>query len=372
MTASPNAINVTRYTRQVVIDRVVERLCLILTPAEKAQLSAAQVLVTGSLGFFGRYVVDVLLEWWGGSEKSTGHVYAMDTAQVPFEVWTERWRAPRYNAYLSTLRHDVIHRFGEFPHPLTHVWHLAGIASPYWYERKPFETIEVTVDGVKAMLQLALEDKARFLFTSSSEVYQTATEVPTPESYTGAIPTRTKRSCYDVSKALGETLTWLGHHHLGLHAGTVRIFNAFGPGLVETDRRILTRLGSALVGRYAPTIYVPADGVLPTRTYTPVANTLLGFFLVALRGTPDGIYNVGLSAPEVDVRVLIELARRSGAAELPEALQVRPPSNYQTEPLRRCPDITALKALGFTPCMPLSEGLELFFEYARATYKGLP
>src|SRR4029077_8844709 len=72
---------------------------------------------------------------------------------------------------------------------LDYVLHAAGIASPYWYKQDPLGTIDVAVHGARQCLELAKRNSARYLFTSSSEVYQTADLVPTPESYIGAIPT---------------------------------------------------------------------------------------------------------------------------------------------------------------------------------------
>lgn len=385
--STPSRAKAIEELRQVVIDRVVDVL-MAEHPRVVVQLEAANVIVTGALGFFGRYVVDVLLELWArrkGPDCPGGRVFAMDTADVPADVWEGRWRKPKYAEFLTTIKHDARHQFNEFGGTdLTHVWHLAGIASPYWYKRKPFDTIAVTVDGLRKMMTLAQEHGASVVFTSSSEVYQTADIVPTPESYVGAIPTRTERSCYDVSKALGETLNWLAYKHTGLHAVTVRIFNSFGPGLVEEDRRILTRIGSVIrrdvtdpcPGGNCLKVYVPpgcTKDALPTRTYTPVANTLLGFFISATCGAAGGMYNIGLDKPELSVVDLVERIKKLNVTDSKLWTEMVPaPDNYETEPLRRCPDVTALKSLGYLPCMDLDEGLKLFFEYVEVAYRGIP
>ena len=49
---------------------------------------------------------------------------------------------------------------------------------------------------------------------------------------------------------------------------------------------------------------------------------------------------------------------------------VPPPSHYETEPMRRCPDITKLKGLGYRPAMELGTGLAEFFRGALETYRG--
>ena len=378
-----------KLARTLVISRVLEALRAFPDVLEK--LNHQSFLVTGALGYFGQYVVDVLL---GLNDAGLAHiecVYALDVAQLGAEPRQRWFLSP--NSIVRNFQHDVRHDISTelaSPRP-NHIWHLAGIASPYWYERRPWDTIACAVDGLRKMVELSRLFGARLVFTSSSEVYQTAERVPTPEEYIGAVPSRTKRSCYDISKLMGETIAWLAANE-GVPSVTTRIFNSFGPGMSEEDRRILPRIASALVGKRLMQVYMPAFKplehewdewaaepvgiVAPSRTYTPVANTLLGFFLAATRGASGAVYNIGLDKPELNVVELIEktnqLETTTRAGRFLDFEMVPPPANYETEPLRRCPDITKLRALGFAPCMELDEGLELFFQWALVTYKGIP
>lgn len=342
------------------------------------RLNGARVLITGARGFFGRFVVNMLLE--ANKRKLTQQpmeVIALDSLATGGDRRALDWmNVPNLTQHYHDVRHGLPEVVGK---PLTHVWHLAGIASPYWYKKLPEETVAVTVDGTRNMLALAKEHNAKFLFTSSSEVYQTAAIVPTPETYIGSIPSCTDRSCYDVSKLLAETLCYIAATKHEQHASVVRIFNSFGPSMEERDKRILPRIASAMVAGREMTVFQPNyTHSLPRRTYTPVANTLLGFMLVALRGESVshethgrgyGIYNIGLDSPELSVPELIsECVKVTGRACGYKILPA--PDNYETEPLRRCPDITALKRLGFRPCMMLDTGLKAFFDWAFTVYTG--
>ena len=112
--------------------------------------------------------------------------------------------------------------------------------------KKPLETIDVALEGVRSTLEISKTNNAKFLlFTSSSEVYQTATVIPTPESYIGAIASNNERSCYDVSKLMAENYVYVYSKNYGVDACNVRIFNSFGPGISENDSRILPRIASA-------------------------------------------------------------------------------------------------------------------------------
>lgn len=350
---------------------------------EVLQLSGANVLVTGARGFFGRYVIELLLEQnrrWRQSPANTPRctITAMDSHAGG--VGTDRHEEWRNEENLYFVQHDVRHNTHHAEGKLTHVWHLAGIASPYWYKKLPEETIAVAVDGTRNMLNLAKEHGARFMLTSSSEVYQTADIIPTPESFVGAIPSMNDRSCYDVSKLMAETLCYVAATKHGQHASVVRIFNSFGPGMSEADRRILPRIASAMMSNREMQVYGSVSAQLPKRTYTPVANTLLGFMKVALVGEPvglsadnfrktSGVYNVGIDDDEMDVVRLLKTIAKVTSNTVPYRV-VPPPENYETEPQRRCPDVTRLRSIGWQPCMDLETGLKHFFNWAMETYAG--
>lgn len=342
------------------------------------QLSNKSVLVTGARGYLGRFVIAALVRA-NDFLATPCRIYALDSMVVQPEDKRSDWfNVPN----LRFIKHDVRHEVGNgdgalWGDKLDYVWHLAGIASPHWYARMPMATIDVAVSGTQHMLELAKKHGAKFLFTSSSELYQTASVVPTPETYIGAIPSLTERSCYDVSKLMGETLCYVSAYEQ--HVNIVRIFNSFGVTMGEHDRRILTRIASSMVAKKALSVFAQPGGRLPSRTYTPVANTLSGLLRVALTGESmrstikpslvSGVYNVGLDSPELTVPELCAQIARITGREV--AYEFKPaPDNYTTEPLRRCPDVTRLRALGFMPVTELDTGLKRFFDWALTTYKG--
>lgn len=330
------------------------------------------LLLSGARGYLGRYMVATLVEI--NKQLTTPcKIIAMDSARDDDRL---DWRnVPN----ITFIQHDVKHDLGNSPlmngkDQVDYVLHMAGIASPYWYQKLPLDTIAVAVDGSRTMLEVAKQNGSRYLFTSSSEVYQTTRVIPTPESYIGAIPSLTERSCYDVSKLMGENLAFVYSEKYGIKASIVRVFNSFGAGLKETDRRILPRIASAMKAGKHVSVYGKPGGRVPTRTYTPVANTVVGLFLVLLKGeglgSPDrGIYNIGLDSPELSVFELCERIAMVTGREVRCDVQL-PPSHYESEPLRRCPDITRLKSLGFLPVVDLDAGLRRFFDWALEEYVG--
>jgi len=332
--------------------------------ASAAKLSGKTILWTGTGGFLGQGVIRLIKYLNENVLEERCRILAYDM-RIPDEPVFSEFS----NSGIVFRSHDLTTKLWPVGEPIDYVVHMAGIASPYHYKRRPLETIDVAIEGVRSTLEIARHHGAKFLFTSSSEVYQTATVIPTPETYIGAIASNNERSCYDVSKLMGENLSYVYHQNLGVHTNCIRIFNSFGPGILESDSRILPRLASAIVGGYPISVFTNRS--LPTRTYCPSGNTIAGMFLALLNGKSGEIYNIGVDSPELSVPDLVKRIETVCGLEVPHNL-VEPESVYADEPLRRCPSIEKAKAcLGYNPAISLEDGLRLFFNWALKTYKGV-
>ena len=108
------------------------------------------------------------------------------------------------------------------------IYHLAGIASPIYYQHYPLETLNVGYIGTQQVLELCRHyPHCRMLFTSTSEVYGHAKEHPQKETYYGNVNTFGIRSCYDESKRVAESLIHTYTELYSLETRVVRIFNTY-------------------------------------------------------------------------------------------------------------------------------------------------
>jgi UDP-glucuronate decarboxylase len=212
------------------------------------------------------------------------------------------------------------------------------------------------------------------LYFSSSEIYgdPDPRHVPTPESYRGNVSCHGPRACYDESKRLGETLCGIYHVKFGTQVMIVRPFNVFGPGMAQTDYRIMPNLAYRIQTRQPVRIYGTGR---QTRTFCYVTDAVTGFLLALLKGTPGEAYNIGNPEPEIAMADLVKAAERvltrvrRRPAKVPHVLIEYPDSYPADEPNRRCPDITKARLqLGFKPAVSLEEGLERFLRWTSRAY----
>jgi UDP-glucuronate decarboxylase len=328
------------------------------------QFSGQTVLISGGRGFLGRYFTAAFARMNETLLERPAKVIVLDNL-----ITAGAAGAGGDDGSHEYHRHDIIQPF-RYDQPIGFILHMAGIASPYYYRKYPLETLEVATTGTKNMLELAREHRARFLFFSSSEIYgdPDPRHVPTPESYRGNVSCLGPRACYDESKRLGETLSRIYHDHYGVETKIVRPFNVYGPGMQETDYRVLPNFASRIVGNRPLHVYGSGN---QTRTFCYVTDAIVGFLLTLVDGIPGEAYNIGNSRPEVSMLDLVgcieHVLGRPVAVE-----KIEYPDSYPAdEPIRRCPDLTKARLqLGFEPKVELPDGLARFFGWARTAYTG--
>ena len=329
------------------------------------QFSGKTILLTGGRGFLGRYFMEIFNELNEKVLQEKMEIIVLDNLRTSGKEGSE---IPNYEN-IKFINHNVIEKF-NFSKDLDFIIHAAGIASPYYYRAYPLETLQVAIDGTKNMLELAQLNSAKLTFFSSSEIYGDPDKknIPTKESYRGNVSCTGPRACYDESKRVGETLCNIFHNIKGVHTNTIRPFNVFGPGMQETDYRVLPNFTSRIKGDIPLQIYGTGN---QTRTFCYVTDAMEGFIRVILNGVPGEAYNIGNPNPEISVIDLIKKIESILAKEVKFNIVDYPDSYPADEPTRRCPDILKAKLqVKYKPKIDIDEGLKRFINWSDKEYLG--
>ncbi|NEO92520.1 MAG: SDR family oxidoreductase, partial [Moorea sp. SIO3G5] len=231
------------------------------------------------------------------------------------------------------------------------IYHLACPASPVHYQYNPVKTIKTNVMGTLYMLGLAKRVKARFLLASTSEVYGDPDVHPQSEDYRGNVNPIGIRSCYDEGKRVAETLAFDYHRQNGVDIRVARIFNTYGPRMLENDGRVVSNFVVQALKGEPLTVY--GDGS-QTRSFCYVSDLVEGLIRL-MNNDHTGPINLGNPGEYT----ILELAQAIQKMVNPDTEIIFKPLP-QDDPRRRQPDISKAKTLlGWEPTIPLSEGLDL-------------
>ena len=298
---------------------------------------AKRHLVTGGAGFVGSHLVDRLMEQ--GDE-----VICLDNYFTGRKDNIRHWIG---HPNFELIRHDVTE---PIQLEVDRIWHLACPASPVHYQFNPIKTAKTSFLGTYNMLGLARRVGARLLLASTSEVYGDPEVHPQPESYRGCVNTIGIRSCYDEGKRIAETLCFDYQRMHGVQVRVARIFNTYGPRMLENDGRVVSNFIVQALRGQPLTLYGAGT---QTRSFCYVDDLVQGF-LKLMEGEHNGPMNLG-NPGEFTIRQLAELVRERINPDLKFVFEPLP----QDDPLQRQPVIAlAQMQLGWNPAVSLSAGLD--------------
>ena len=297
-----------------------------------------RILVTGGAGFIGSHLCERLLH--------EGHdVLCLDN------FFTGR--------RVNIMKLMDSHRFEFIRHDVTEpillevdqIYNLACPASPIHYQYNPVKTVKTSVMGMINMLGMAKRVHARILQASTSEVYGDPLEHPQTEQYWGNVNPIGLRSCYDEGKRIAETLMMDYHRQNKVDTRIARIFNTYGPRMLEDDGRVVSNFIVQAWRGEPLTLYGAGD---QTRSFCYVDDLVEA--LIRLMNVEDVHEPVNLGNPgEFTIKELAEQVVKTCGSESGVRYLPLP----QDDPRQRKPDITrAQTLLGWNPTIPLSEGLK--------------
>jgi UDP-glucuronate decarboxylase len=298
-----------------------------------------RILVTGGAGFIGSHLCERLI-------AEDHEVICLDNF---FTGRRENIMHTLDHRRFELLRHDVIQ---PVLLEVDQIYNLACPASPIHYQYNPVKTVKTNVMGTLNMLGLAKRVHARILQASTSEVYGDPQEHPQTENYWGHVNPIGVRSCYDEGKRVAETLMMDYHRQNEVDIRIARIFNTYGPRMMENDGRVVSNFIVQALSGQAITIY--GDGE-QTRAFCYVDDLVEG--LVRLMNT-EGLFepiNLGNPAEFTIKQLAQEVNTLCGSTN-----EIRHEPLPADDPRQRRPDITrAQQLLGWTPEIALRQGLEL-------------
>jgi UDP-glucuronate decarboxylase len=299
------------------------------------------ILITGCSGFIGTNLVKRLLE-------TTAH------SIIGIDIVDSILCNSRFRFIQCDIVKDLT-TINELP-KIDEIYHLASIASPPKYRKYALETMNVNVIGTINILELAVKYQAKFLLTSTSEVYGNPLEHPQKETYYGNVNTVGERSCYDESKRCAETYVYEYRLKYGGDFKICRIFNTYGPYMDIDDGRVVTNIIKQIV--HNRPILIHGDGK-QTRSFCYIDDMLDGI-LSLMASNEVGPINLGNPDTECSIINLVRIFE----IIIGTKLIIMRADKMEDDPVLRRPDIrNARRLLGFSPKIGLDEGLQKTFAY---------
>jgi len=303
-------------------------------------------LVTGGSGFIGSAIVNYL-------SSSAKNVVVFDNNS------RGKLDGLQKNKNVSFIKGDIRNRkdlrkaFLKIHYDT--VIHLAYINGTKFFYKKPTEILDVAVKGLVNIFDLCVEKKIKNLFlASSSEVYQHANKIPTPEDIPLIIPdVKNPRYSYGGGKILTELM---GYHYGKKFFKKLVIFrphNVYGydMGNEHVIPEFIKRIN-------LNSNYFKMKGTgNETRSFIYISDFVRAFDRILNKGKHCEIYNIG-TEEEVSIK---NLAKKI-AKIYKKRIIIKNTNLAKGGTPRRCPDISKIKKLGFVQKISLEQGIQLILD----------
>lgn len=235
--------------------------------------------------------------------------------------------------------------------------HLAFVNGTEFFYKQPDLVLDVGVRGMMNVLRACeLHGIRDIVLASSSEVYQTPNVIPTPEDVPLVVPdVLNPRYSYGAGKLISESLLINFGRKRFERAVIFRPHNVYGPdmGWEHVIPQLTLEVLYAIDLHPKGPLPVPIQGDgSQTRAFMHVADCAEAVRLIIERGEHLGIYHVG-NPEEITIAHLASRIASLLGRQTTLVAKEMPPG----QTLRRCPDISRLRKLGFEPRVSLEKGL---------------
>lgn len=307
-----------------------------------------RIAVLGAAGFLGSHLCDALI--LRGDE-----VVGIDDLSSSTGINLEQLTSENRFTFIRADIADGIPPIGS----VDAVLNFASPASPPRYLATPIQTLRTGSKGTENALDFALQNNARFIMASTSEIYGDPTISPQIETYWGNVNSIGERSCYDEAKRYAEALCMAYWREHQANIGIIRIFNTYGPRLDSMDGRVVSNFVCQSLQGQDLTVY--GDGS-QTRSFCYVDDEIRGI-LAMLDSGEHGPINIG-NPVEFAMLELADIVLQLTKSKSKVVYQPLP----SDDPLQRCPDISkARNTLNWEPTVELREGLQRTIEWFQKT-----
>lgn len=244
------------------------------------------ILITGSTGMIGSFLVDVLM-YRNQFLKSNITIIANSSNQKSIDG---RFYKYSENEHFKVLIQNVIEPF-NIDFSVDYIIHAASNAYPELYDKDPVGTMMGNFIGLKNILDYSIEKKVKkILYVSSGEIYgESDKNVSLKENDYGYVDILKARSCYPISKRASETLAICYSKQYGLDVVIARPCHVFGPTATSRDNRISSLfVRNALNGK---DLVLKSKG-LQKRSYCYVTDCCTALLTILDKGTSTEAYNI--------------------------------------------------------------------------------
>jgi UDP-glucuronate decarboxylase len=330
--------------------------------APKVYFENKNVLVLGGAGFIGSHLCEELVRR-GDNVICVDNFVSSDVENIRSLL-----EYPNFEFIRRDITEDIeyadevsLKKFDVEVQGFQEIYNLACPTAPKDYAKFPVETAMANSVGVVKSLELAKRYKARYLLASTSAVYGKPPEKdePVKEDYYGLLDFLGPRACYNEGKRFAETLVMTYRDTYQLNTSIARIFNTYGPRMLQHSGRQIPDFIKAAVENVEIMVAGDKDSILSFCYVKDIVEGLIALMASEISEPVNlgssNAYTLGEVAQKI-----IDITKSTSTINFTKKYE------YTMQPA--IPSINKAKdELNWFPLVSLDEGLKAAVDYYKGT-----
>lgn len=271
------------------------------------KIEGSTILVTGATGLIGRNIINEIIKYNIVSKGSINIVALVRSKEKAKRVFGENCEK------LSLIIGDIT-EVNLLNVKADYIIHAASQTSSKGFISNPVETINVSFEGTKHLLEFARTQKLkRFIYLSTMEVYGIPkTDEKIGELFATNLDTMKVRSCYPESKRMCENLCVSYATEYDVPINVLRLTQTFGKGVEYNDSRVFAEFARCVIEN--KNIILKTKGETK-RSYLNVKDAVNAIFKIMISDVAGQVFNVANENTYCSIREMAEMVANNIAEE---------------------------------------------------------
>ena len=329
------------------------------------ELYGNTVLISGATGMLASYVVYFLI-WLNETKNANINIIALARNQ---QKCRKRFGKYLDQDYFRSCVDNILEPINVEDN-VDYIIHAASLASPQYYGTNPVDVAAPNVIGTYNLLELACHKRVKgFLYFSSGDVYGKMPEGigEFSEQEMGTTDPLAPHSCYSESKRMGETLCASYFRQHGVPTTIARIGHTYGPTMdISNDPRVFSSfMKNVCEGK---DIVLRSDGTAK-RPFCYIADGVVAYLLILLRGEPGNAYNVCNTDQFISMNelaeVMVNIRKDVTLQVVHEGVVADSKYVENKDNIANCPSSAKLKKLGWECHFDVEDGFGRVYSFLK-------